>query len=91
MDLKNTMNIKNFNIDQPIVLSDVKNVIYATNGVLSVDKIQFETVAGNFETRTYNDSQFDVAGNTSKGILFPSSGGMFEIKYPDSDIVGRAI
>jgi hypothetical protein len=88
--LQTTFDIKNFNIDQPIVISDIVNQIYSTNGIISVNNVKFESVTTDTENRTYSYNQFDVASNTRKGMLFPPQGGIFEIKYPQYDIIGRA-
>lgn len=88
--LQNTFNIKNFNIDQPIVIADIVNQIYSTNGIISVNNVKFENISSNTENRVYSSNQFDPSSNTRKGILFPPTGGIFEIKYPQYDIIGRA-
>jgi Co/Zn/Cd efflux system component len=88
--LQNTFNIKNFNIDQPIVIDDIVNQIYSTNGIISVNNVKFENISSSTENRVYSSNQFDVSSNTRKGILFPPAGGIFEIKYPQYDIIGRA-
>ena len=89
--LKNVFNIKNFQIDQPIIISDVINAIFTVNGILSVDKVEFRNVQDIVNNRQYSTSTFDVSSNTKKGVIIPPSGGIFEIRYPDVDIIGRAI
>ena len=89
-ELQSVFNIKNFNIDQPIVVDDVKNIIYRTNGVISLNNVEFTSVNGLVNNRAYSDSTFDVASNTRQGIIFPPGGGIFEIRYPEVDIIGRA-
>jgi len=87
--LQSTLNIKNFHIDQPIVMSTIENVIFSTPGVISVNDVKFETITGNLGSRTYSDSTFDVTSNTVKGLLLPPPGGIFEVKYPEFDIIGK--
>lgn len=82
---------KNFNINQAINISDVKNIIWMVEGVRSIDILKFETISGDYGTRSYNRSSFNVKNNTVKGFIFPPRGGIFEIKYPKFDIVGKAI
>jgi len=84
-------NIKNFEIDQPIVLADITNVIYNSEGILSVESVRVKSKTGNVGERTYSNNFFDVDSNTIKGIVIPPPGGMFEIKYPDDDIIGNSI
>lgn len=87
--LKNMFNIKRWHIDQPIITSDVTTAIKATNGVIAVNSFKFANVTGVVNGKTYSDVTFDVAGNTKNSIIFPPSGGIFEVRYPDSDLVGK--
>lgn len=88
--LQKTFDIKNFNIDQPIVISDVNNVIFSVPGVLSINAIQFHNITGVVANRSYSNVSYDVAANTQQGIIFPPGGGIFEVRYPEVDIIGRA-
>jgi hypothetical protein len=89
--LQGTFDIKNFQIDQPIVMSDITNAIFTVNGILSVDKVEFRNIQGTVNNREYSTSTFDVSSNMKKGVIIPPPGGIFEICYPDVDIIGRAI
>jgi len=80
---------KNFSIDQPIVISDIQNLIYNTIGVISVNNMQFKNVVGNVNNLKYSDYSHDIKSNIRKGILYPPPGGMFEFKYPEINIIGR--
>lgn len=83
---------KNFQIDQPILLSDVHNVIYKTVGVISVNKIKFTNITGLVDGREYSNVYHDINLNTTKGnAILPPVGGIFEVKYLDDDLKGRAI
>lgn len=92
-------NIKNFHIDQPIVVSDVVNVIFSTAGVVSIAAmpgsthtggIQFNNMVGTIANRQYSDVTYDVNANARKGIIFPPAGGIFEIKFPEVDLIGKS-
>lgn len=89
--LKKYFDRKNFQIDQPIIIDDVRDVIYRTPGVVTVADMKFKNFVNVVSERTYSDSIFDVAANTSKGLLTGPPGSIFEIKYPNYDIVGSAI
>ena len=82
---------ENFQIDQPIRVSDVQNIIYNTQGVLSVTKMRFRNFAGTVNGRIYSDNTVNVSTNTVKGLLFPPQGGIFEVKYSTFDIQGAGI
>ncbi len=87
--LKNYFNVKNFQIDQPILTSDVMNIILNSNGVLSISNLTFEGLNGNINGTSYSDVIFNVSQNTINGLIVPPPGGIFEVKYPDYDIVGN--
>jgi len=95
--MKKYFDIKNFHIDQPIVISDVVTTIYKTPGIISVNNrpnnslIKFTNQTGAVGGRIYSDVNFDVTSNLVKGMLIPPPGGIFEIKYPEVNIVGTII
>ncbi len=80
---------KNFSIDQPIVISDIQNLIFRTQGVISVNNLQFKNLTGNVNNLEYSNYSHDIKSNTRKGILYPPPGGIFEFKYPETNIIGR--
>ena len=84
-------NIENFHIEQPISISDVKNIIYNTEGVISLTMFEFVNFNGVKSERQYSKTVFDVKSSEYKGIIMPPEGAIFEIKFPDEDIVGTAI
>ena len=89
--LREYFNIKNFEIDQPIVISDIQNIIFNNPGVVSVVSLDIKNIFGNIANRTYSTEQFDVAANTSRGIIFGPPGSIFEVKFKDFDLVGTAV
>jgi hypothetical protein len=88
--LKKFFLLKNFNVDQPIVLSDVSGAIYGVNGIVSVGAVTLSCLTGLVNNRSYGTYFHNMASNTKKGIVFPPDGGMFEVRYPDYDIVGKS-
>jgi hypothetical protein len=82
-------NTTKFSIDQPIVLSEIQNLIFNTPGILSIINIEFKNLTGKMNGRTYSDLNHDVKSNLRKGMLYPPEGGIFEFKYPEFDIIGR--
>ena len=82
--------VKNFNIDQPIVLADVTSLIYNNEGVVSVTNVEVKNVTGEISDRVYSNVAVNIKNNTKKNIIFPRSGGIFEVKFPDDDIRGTA-
>jgi hypothetical protein len=88
--LQKYFSIKNFEIDQPIVLSDLTNIIFNNPGVTSVEDVKIKNITGNVGVRAYSDVQIDIKANTRRGFLGAPPGGIFELRYPDVDIIGNA-
>lgn len=82
-------NTTKFSIDQPIVLSEIQNLIFNTPGILSIINIEFKNLTGKMNGRMYSDVNYDAKSNLRKGMLYPPEGGIFEFKYPEFDIIGR--
>jgi hypothetical protein len=89
--LRRFFNIQNFHIDQPIVLSDIDNLIYNTNGVTAVNFVKIENLTNRVDGRDYSEIYHDIQNFTNRGVILPPPGGIYELKYPDQDIVGRAV
>ena len=88
-ELSSYMSINNFQIDQPIVKSDIVNIILNTIGVISLTSFKIACLTGSKDGRSYSNESISIKAQTSKSILYPPSGSIFELKYPDDDIVGH--
>jgi len=84
-------NIDNFQIDQPINISEITNIIYNNVGVLSLEYVKFTNLTGTVGQKTYSDVTYNFDSNTKRNIIFPPSGGIFELKYKSNDILGSVI
>jgi len=89
--LRQYFNIKFFEIDQPIVIDDIRNIIYNNTGVLTLQSINLRNVTGNIGTRTYSDVQFDTTTNTNRGLIIGPPGSIFEVRYKDNDLIGSVV
>ncbi len=89
--LRRFFNTQNFHIDQPIVLSDIDNLIYNTNGVTAVNSVRIENMTNVVDGREYSEIYHDIQNAMHRGVILPPGGGIFELKYLDEDIVGRAV
>ena len=88
--LKQFFNTSKWSVNQPIILSQVENCISCgnVNGVAAVKKLEFVNKAGG----VYSPYTYDLPGATLGGIIYPSLDPMiFEIRYPDNDILGRVV
>jgi hypothetical protein len=88
--LKKYMKIENFQIEQPIITADLVSLIINTSGVLSLVDFKVSNVSGTIDTRVYSNNSFSVASNTDRGIITSDPGSIFELKYPNDDIIGVA-
>ena len=89
--LKKFLSISNFQIDQPLIISDLNNIINNVQGVISLSEVNITNLTGVVDEREYTGSVFNVSSNTDRGIVIPPPGGMIEVKFPDSDIIGNAV
>ena len=91
LKLKDKLDIKNFHIDQPIVIAELQRAVQGIAGVISAGSMRFVNIVGNVNNRVYSDSTFDVVGGTRNGVLYPPPGAIFEVKFPENDIIGRIV
>jgi hypothetical protein len=89
--LKTLLSTTNYQIGQPIVLGDIMGAIVNTAGVSGVISIQIESISGTIAGRTYASSTFNVASLLMNGVLSCPPGSIYELKYPDFDIIGSAL
>ena len=88
--LKDYFDIDKWQINQPILINNVRNVIDNVDGVQTVKKLEFINKVG--ESDGYSKLAYDIKGATINEILYPSlDPSVFEIKYPDTDIQGRVV
>jgi phage-related baseplate assembly protein len=84
--IKEYFNIKKWNINQPINISDIYSTLDKVVGVQTVSKIEIVNKSGG----NYSQYAYDIKGATRNNVVYPSYDTMaFEIKYPDLDIKGR--
>ena len=67
-------------------LSFISNVFSNPDGNLIVVTNKFETASG------YSGNIFDISTAIKSGVVYPSlDPSIFEVKYPDTDIVGKCL
>jgi len=88
--IKAYFEIDKWQINQPILINNVKNIIDGVDGVQTVKKLEFINKVG--ESEGYSKLAYDINGATINEILYPSlDPSVFELKYPDNDIQGRVV
>jgi hypothetical protein len=86
--LKTYFAVDSWQINQPIVLSEINALLLQIPGVRSVPKIEIINKQGG----DYSPYGYDMHAATRNGILYPSiDPSMFEVRFPDNDINGRII
>lgn len=86
--LKNFLKIENFQIDQPIIVGEIENIILNTLGVQSILSLRLLNLTGVVDGNLYSDFKFSLQRNVDRGMIFPPRGGIFELKYPNQNIKG---
>jgi len=89
--LSEVLNVSRFQIDQPILLSDLQNIIINTPGVLTLVDLKIENLSGVIQDRTYSNVSLNIKQYTRRGILYGPPGSIFELRYPQQDIIGTAL
>jgi len=85
--LRSITDIGKRQIDQGLLVSEIVNAVISVPGVLSVTNIEIQSVMGEIDGREYSDVYFDVPTNTNRGVVVPPPGSIFELRYPEYDIV----
>ncbi len=83
--------IENMQVGKPINKTDLMNIIINIEGVSSLSGIKIVNKTGMFEGRLYSPVRISISENTKKQKVFPTRGGIFEIKYPNNDIRGAIL
>ena len=88
--IKTYFNIDRWQINQPIMKSDVTNLLGNVKGVQSVVNVTFNNL---YDTAlNYSGNIYDLSAATKNGIIYPSlDPSIFEVKFPNKDIKGRVI
>ena len=86
-EIKKIFRLEKSQIDKPIVESDIINAVINVSGVLSLIELKLTSLSGTVNGRDYSEQQIDFEGIKNNGIFFPPSGGIFELRYPNEDIV----
>lgn len=93
--VKTFFEIDRWDINQPIIMSDLFLTIAAVEGVQSVVDLKIFNRYAFKDGGDYESFRYDIEGNAldaKNGIVFPSLDPMiFEVRFPDSDIIGGAI
>ena len=96
------MRFDNLQIGEAININDINNIVLNTDNVVSIASIQEEIINSKSsvddfedietgEILSYNDTSFNPLSSFEDGFVYPSRGGIFEMKYSAKDIVIEVI
>ena len=71
-------------------MDDITNVIINTDYVISLADLKVFPRTGTVADRQYSSTSFPFDRSTKNGIVFGPIGSIFEIKFPEDDIIGSA-
>ena len=89
--LSDALQKRYFQIDQPVVIDDITNIIINTDSVIALSDLRVFPRTGLVEDRNYSSSSFPFERSTKRGIIFGPGGSFFEVKFPEHDLIGSAM
>jgi hypothetical protein len=88
--LQQHFNIDNWTFNKPINISEIELILANIAGVMSVPSVKIHNLCAADGTYSPNDYNIDFA--TRDKMVYPSlDPSVFEVKYPNKDIKGRAV
>ena len=88
--MQSLFNIDKWQINQPILKSDITTTIANIKGVQSVVGVIIKNLYDN--TLGYSGNTYDLSSATKNGVIYPSlDPSIFEVKFPSQDIKGRVV
>jgi hypothetical protein len=88
--LQSFFNIDKWQINQPIIFSDIYSLLDQVEGVQTVQKVNIINKAGT--ASGYSQFSYDIKGATINNILYPSlDPSVFEVKNLTTDLQGRVV
>jgi hypothetical protein len=89
--IKEFFNIEKWQINQPIIMNDLRLAIGSVDGVQTVTNVLVTNKYKFKDGRDYFEYRYPIDEATSDDIIYPSLDPcIFEIRYPETDIVGFA-
>lgn len=90
VELQDYFNIDNWTFNKPINISEIELILANVEGVMSVPSVKVTNLSGG--DGNYSPNRYNIDEATKGKMIYPSLDPcIFEIKYPNKDIKGRAI
>ena len=91
-ELQDYFNIDNWTFNKPINISELELIIANVDGVMSVPSVKISNICRSDNNENYSPNRYNIDEATKGKIVYPSlDPSIFELKYPNKDIKGRAI
>jgi len=88
--IKSALSTNNFQINQPIIISDLIVALDNVSGVQTVKNVIITNK--NDVSQGYSKYAYDIEGAIQNQVLYPSIDPMiFELKYPNIDVKGQVV
>ena len=88
--LQDYFNIDNWTFNKPINISEIELILANVEGVMSVPSVKISNLCGG--DGNYSPNKYNIDQATQGKIVYPSLDPcVFEVKYPNKDIKGRAL
>ena len=90
-EIQNFFDTSKWTINQPIIVSDLIYKIGSVDGVQTVKNLEIVNKYKFKDGLNYQDYRYSIDEATVNGVIYPSLDPcIFELKYPQTDIVGSA-
>ena len=87
-ELQSYFDIDKWQVNQPIIISEIENILGGIIGVQTIETIKFTNKNGT--SLGYSQYKYDFTMATRNGVIYPSlDPSIFELKYQNTDIKGR--
>ena len=91
-EIQNYFDTSKWTVNQPIIVSDLIYNVGSVDGVQNVKSLEIVNKYKFQDGSNYQDYRYSIDEATVNGIIYPSLDPcIFELKYPQSDIVGSAV
>jgi hypothetical protein len=89
-DIQNYFNIDNWTFNKSINISEMELILANVEGVMSVPSVKIHNLCGG--DGNYSPNRYNIDEATKGKMVYPSLDPcIFEVKYPNKDIKGRAL
>ena len=91
-ELQDYFNIDNWTFNKPINISELELILANVDGVMSVPSVKIFNICRSDNNENYSPNRYNIDEATKGKIVYPSlDPSIFEVKFPNKDIKGRAL